>query len=51
MAPFHHHYELKGWPETVVIIRLWIIAGILVALGIGIFYADFVASTATGAGL
>lgn len=51
MAPFHHHYELKGWPETVVIIRLWIIAGILVALGIGIFYADFVASSATGAGL
>ncbi len=45
MAPIHHHFELKGWPETVVIVRLWIFAGILVALGIGIFYGDWVANT------
>ncbi len=50
MAPIHHHFELKGWPETVVIVRLWIFAGILAALGIGIFYADFVANTAVGSG-
>ena len=50
MAPIHHHFELKGWPETVVIVRLWIFAGILAALGVGIFYADFVASTAVGGG-
>jgi phospho-N-acetylmuramoyl-pentapeptide-transferase len=31
MAPIHHHYELKGWPETKVVIRFWII-GILLAL-------------------
>ena len=31
MAPIHHHYELKGWPETRVVIRFWII-GILLAL-------------------
>ncbi len=42
MAPIHHHFELAGWPETTVIIRFWIIAGISVALGLGIFYGDFI---------
>lgn len=43
MAPFHHHFELAGWPETTVVIRFWILAGIGVALGLGFFYADFLA--------
>ena len=42
MAPVHHHFELGGWPETTVIIRLWLIAGMFAALALGIFYADFV---------
>ena len=42
MAPFHHHFELKGWPEITVIIRFWILAGLLASLGLGIFYGDFV---------
>ncbi len=41
MAPIHHHFELAGWPETTVIIRFWIIAGLAVVLGLGLFYADF----------
>jgi len=41
MAPFHHHFELRGWPETTVIIRLWILAGLLAMLGLGLFYGDF----------
>lgn len=41
MAPMHHHLELGGWPETHVIIRFWILAGICTALALGIFYADF----------
>jgi phospho-N-acetylmuramoyl-pentapeptide-transferase len=41
MAPFHHHFELRGWPEITVIIRLWILAGLLAALGLGMFYGDF----------
>jgi phospho-N-acetylmuramoyl-pentapeptide-transferase len=41
MAPIHHHFELKGWPETTVIIRFWILAGLLAALALGIYYADF----------
>ncbi len=41
MAPIHHHFELKGWPETTVIIRFWIITAILIALGLGVFYSDF----------
>ncbi len=43
MAPFHHHFELGGWPETTVIIRFWIIAMIAASVGLGIFYADFLA--------
>jgi phospho-N-acetylmuramoyl-pentapeptide-transferase len=41
MAPIHHHYEQRGWPETTVIVRFWIIAGLFTALGLGIYYADF----------
>jgi phospho-N-acetylmuramoyl-pentapeptide-transferase len=41
MAPIHHHFELGGWHEVTVIIRFWIIAGIGVAFGLGLFYADF----------
>jgi phospho-N-acetylmuramoyl-pentapeptide-transferase len=42
MAPIHHHFELVGWPETTVIVRFWMLAGICTALALGIFYADFV---------
>ncbi|MXW41614.1 MAG: phospho-N-acetylmuramoyl-pentapeptide-transferase [Acidimicrobiia bacterium] len=42
MAPVHHHFELWGWPETTVIIRLWIVAGLVTAVALGLFYADFV---------
>jgi phospho-N-acetylmuramoyl-pentapeptide-transferase len=34
MAPIHHHYELKGWPESTVVIRFWIIALILALIGL-----------------
>ena len=45
MAPLHHHFELAGWPETRVIIRFWIISGMLVAVGVGLFYADWAIGT------
>jgi phospho-N-acetylmuramoyl-pentapeptide-transferase len=41
MSPLHHHFELAGWPETTVIIRFWIIGGLAVAFGLGVFYAEF----------
>ena len=41
MAPIHHHFELVGWPETTVIVRFWILSALFTALGLGIFYADF----------
>ncbi len=44
MAPIHHHFQFLGWPEVNIVVRFWILAGILVALGLGIFYGDFVAS-------
>ena len=34
MAPIHHHYELKGWPEPRVIVRFWIISIVLVLIGL-----------------
>jgi phospho-N-acetylmuramoyl-pentapeptide-transferase len=44
MAPLQHHFELVGWGEVTIVIRFWIIAGLLVALGLGVFYAEWVAS-------
>ncbi|MCL4445382.1 MAG: phospho-N-acetylmuramoyl-pentapeptide-transferase [Actinobacteria bacterium] len=45
MAPFHHHFELKGWPETTVIVRFWILAGLFAAIGLGLFYGEYLAFT------
>jgi len=47
MAPFHHHFELLGWPETTVIVRFWILAGLFTSLSLGVFYADFLAHGGT----
>ena len=41
-APLQHHFELKGWAEVTIVIRFWIIAGMFVALGLGVFYAEWV---------
>jgi phospho-N-acetylmuramoyl-pentapeptide-transferase len=41
MAPLHHHFELGGWDEMTIIVRFWIISGLAVAFGMGLFYADF----------
>ena len=38
MTPLHHHFELLGWPESTIVVRFWLIAGMFVALGLGIFY-------------
>jgi len=45
MAPLHHHFELLGWPETTVIVRFWILSALCSALGLGIYYADFLSAT------
>ena len=42
MAPIHHHFQLRGWPETTVIIRFWILSGMCTAVGLGLYYADFI---------
>ncbi|MEH3157135.1 MAG: phospho-N-acetylmuramoyl-pentapeptide-transferase [Gordonia paraffinivorans] len=41
MAPFHHHFELGGWAETTVIIRFWLLTAIACALGLSLFYSEF----------
>lgn len=43
MAPLQHHFELSGWGEVTIVLRFWIIAGLSVAIGLGLFYAQWVA--------
>ncbi len=45
MAPFHHHFELSGWAETTVMVRFWLLAAMSAALGLGLFYADWLSLT------
>jgi len=44
MAPLQHHFELKGWGEVTIVVRFWILAGLSVAAGLGLFYAQWVAA-------
>ena len=41
MAPLQHHFELVGWNEVTIVIRFWIVAGLCVGFGLGIFYAEW----------
>ena len=43
MAPLHHHFEMLGWEQVTIVIRFWIVTGLAVATGLGIFYAEWVA--------
>lgn len=45
MAPLQHHFELAGWNEVTIVIRFWLIAGVFVGLGLGVFYAEWVVGT------
>jgi phospho-N-acetylmuramoyl-pentapeptide-transferase len=42
MAPLHHHFELLGWAEVTIVVRFWIVAGICVAVGLALFYGEWV---------
>jgi phospho-N-acetylmuramoyl-pentapeptide-transferase len=42
MAPLHHHFEMLGWAEIQIVVRFWIIQGLFVALGLGLFYAEWI---------
>lgn len=41
-SPLHHHFEMKGWAEVTIVVRFWIIAGLLVAAGVGTFYLEWI---------
>ena len=41
MSPVHHHFELKGWAEVTVVVRFWIVGGLLAAFGVGLFYLEW----------
>lgn len=42
MSPLHHHFEQKGWQEITIVVRFWIIAGLCVLSGIGLFYIEWI---------
>ena len=42
IAPLHHHFEMIGWEEIQIVVRFWIIQGLLVAFGLALFYAEWV---------
>ena len=44
MSPFHHHLEMRGWPEITIVVRMWIIAGMLAVTGVGLFYVAWMAA-------
>jgi phospho-N-acetylmuramoyl-pentapeptide-transferase len=41
MAPIHHHFEMKAWSETKIMVRFWIVTAILCAIGFALFYRDY----------
>ena len=45
MSPIHHHFELLNWAQVTIVMRFWIIAGLFVSAGLGIFYAEWVSGT------
>jgi phospho-N-acetylmuramoyl-pentapeptide-transferase len=42
MSPLHHHFELKGWAEITVVVRFWLISAMFVAVGVGLFYLEWI---------
>lgn len=48
MAPIHHHFENGGWPETAVVIRFWLLAGMAAIAGVAIFYGDWLMASGVG---
>ena len=46
MAPLHHHFEKKGWSETKVVVRFWIVSGMLAAIGFVLYFAESLAAVA-----
>ena len=40
-VPLHHHLEMRGWSEITIVVRMWIIAGIMAVSGIGFFYVEW----------
>jgi len=42
MAPLHHHFEFVGWGEVTIVVRFWIIQGLCIGAGLGLFYAEWV---------
>jgi phospho-N-acetylmuramoyl-pentapeptide-transferase len=41
MAPLQHHFELSGWAETTIVVRFWLLEGLFVAIGLGLFYLEW----------
>ena len=40
-SPLHHHFEMKGWAEVTIVVRFWIVSGLFVSAGVGLFYLEW----------
>jgi phospho-N-acetylmuramoyl-pentapeptide-transferase len=41
IVPIHHHFEMKAWSETKIMVRFWVVCAIFCASGFALFYRDF----------
>jgi phospho-N-acetylmuramoyl-pentapeptide-transferase len=41
MSPIHHHFELRGWQESTIVVRFWLIAALFAITGIGALYIEW----------
>jgi phospho-N-acetylmuramoyl-pentapeptide-transferase len=41
-SPLHHHFEMKGWGEVTIVVRFWLISGLFVSAGVGLFYLEWI---------
>ncbi|HOZ53541.1 MAG TPA: phospho-N-acetylmuramoyl-pentapeptide-transferase, partial [bacterium] len=39
-APIHHHFQAQNWPESKIVMRFWLVSGVMALLGLLIFFAD-----------
>jgi phospho-N-acetylmuramoyl-pentapeptide-transferase len=48
MSPIQHHFELKGWPEVLIVTRFWIVSGMFTGLGFVLFYTEWLGGGGIG---
>jgi phospho-N-acetylmuramoyl-pentapeptide-transferase len=48
MSPLQHHFELRGWPEVLIVTRFWIVSGLFTGIGFVLFYTEWLGGGGVG---